>query len=95
MKTAKAHTMTPININAIDANLLADIAGQEKEFSAYQVPVEGRDVANQAYQIVFSDAIQRGGIVMVGSGSSGMTFWTDANSADDVLRRYLADEMMG
>lgn len=87
--------MTPINIETLDANLLADISGHTEAFSAYEVPVESKDVGNQFYQIVFSAEMCRGGIVMVGSGANGMTFWTDAKSADDVLRRYLADEMMG
>ncbi|WP_342627552.1 hypothetical protein AAC691_15470 [Nguyenibacter vanlangensis] len=76
--------MIKIDINTVDANLLADIAGDEAQFQAFEA---------DRYQIVFSDDMQRGGIVLVGSGSSGVTEWTDATGPADVLARFLADDM--
>ncbi len=85
--------MLKIDIAALDANLLAEIAGEEDSYEAFEAPYEGATVANQAYHIVFSKDHNRGGIVFVGSGSSGSTAWTDASSPDEVLARFVEDDM--
>lgn len=86
--------MRTIDINAIDHNLLADLSGEDLgTYVAYEANAETTTVENQGYHIVYNAEHKRGGIVFVGSGSDGRTAWTDANSADDVLSQYLADEM--
>ncbi len=83
---------TPIDIATLDKNLVADIAGEDG-FKAFQAEYEGATVENQRYHIAFNADSGRGGIVFVGSGSSGETFWTDAESPAEVLSRFLADDM--
>lgn len=86
--------MTKIELSTVDANLLAEIAGEEAAFEAFEAPFEGATVSNQAWHIVFAKDANRGGIVLVGSGSSGATEWTDAASPEEVLARMIADEMV-
>ena len=85
--------MIKINLTDLDTNLLAEIAGEESSYEAFEAEYEGATVSNQCYHIVFAKDYNRGGIVFVGSGSSGATEWTDANSPEDVLARFVADEM--
>jgi hypothetical protein len=44
-------------------------------------------------QIAYYADHHRAGIVYVGSGASGVTVWTDCDSPEDALRRYLEDEI--
>lgn len=83
--------MIQIQIAELDVNLMADIG--LLGWQAFQADYEGATVSNQCYHIVFNALEQRGGIVFVGSGSSGRTHWTDADSAQEVLDRFLSDEM--
>ncbi|WP_418115804.1 hypothetical protein Q9265_23065 (plasmid) [Xanthomonas oryzae pv. oryzae] len=85
--------MRKIDLSDVDANLIADLAGDVAGFEAFEADYLDATVSNQCYHIVYNDDIRRGGIVFVGSGSGGSTFWTDAKSADDVLARCLADEL--
>ena len=81
-----------IDITTLNPALVADIAGEEG-FQAFRAEYEGATVENQCYHIAFNADAGRGGIVFVGSGSSGETFWTDAESPDEVLSRFLSDDM--
>lgn len=87
--------MIKINLTDLDANLFADLAGEEADYEAFKADYDNATVSNQCYHIVFAKDYYRGGIVFVGSGSSGATEWTDADSPEDVLARYVADEMAG
>lgn len=88
--------MRIIDIRTLDTNLLADMAGENlSDYAAYEADDATATVSNQSCHIVFNAGAQRGGIVFVGSGSNGVTSWTDASSPDEVLERYLADEMIG
>ena len=82
-----------IPLDRLDRNLVADLEVRTAGWRAYTAPYPGATVANQAYHVVFSAERGRGGVVQVGSGSSGATHWTDAASAGDTLRRYLDDDM--
>lgn len=87
--------MIKINLTDIDANLFAEIAGEEGvDYEAFEAAYAGATVSGQCYHIVFAKDYNCGGIVFVGSGSSGATEWTDANSPEDVLARFIADEMV-
>lgn len=85
--------MQPIDISALDQNLLNDMAGELDGAAAYKANYPNATVGNQCYHIVYYDNIGRGGIVLAGSGSSGLTSWTDADGPEDVLRRYINSEM--
>ena len=85
--------MRKIDLSTVDANLIADLADDAAGFGAFEADYPDATVSNQGYHIVYSADVARGGIVMVGSGSNGRTYWTDAVSADDVLARYMADEL--
>ncbi len=83
---------TPIDITTLDPALASDIAGDEG-FQAYEAEYPDATVSNQCYHIAFNQESGRGGIVFVGSGSSGVTHWTDAESPAEVLSRFLSDDM--
>lgn len=83
---------TQIDITSLDRNLVADIAGEEG-FEAFQAEYPEATVENQCYHIAYNADAGRGGIVFVGSGSSGETAWTDAESPEEVLARFLSDDM--
>jgi len=87
--------MPKINLSDVDSNLLADLGDNTDGFEAFEFDYPDATVSNQGYHIVYNAEIGRGGVVMVGSGSNGVTAWTDATSADDVLARCIADGLIG
>lgn len=87
--------LSPLAIADLDANLADDMDAPTAEFTVWAAPCEDAQVDNQGYHIIHHAGAQRGGIVFVGSGSSGLTCWTDAATPEEVLRRYLDDEMIG
>ncbi len=82
-----------IEIADVVAELRDEIDTDPSEWTAWEAPYEAATVSNQRYQIVHHAEAQRGGIVFVGSGSSGLTSWTDAATPDEVYDRYLAEDM--
>ena len=85
--------MGEIGLCDLDPNLLQDIKGEEEGALAYHFDDPDATVSNQGFHVVFFPETGRGGIVFVGSGSSGDTSWTDAESPQEVYRRYRNDEM--
>ena len=77
--------MTQINMSDLDG---------ATGYTAHKFAGEGATVSNQCWHVTHSVADCRGGIVFVGSGSSGHTAWTDAATPEEVLTRCLADEMI-
>lgn len=82
-----------IDIADLDFNLRADVGPDADSFDAFVASTERGYAEGWCFQIVFSAEERRGGIVFVGSGSSGKTSWTDASGPKDVLVRYLTDDM--
>lgn len=87
--------MRAIDISNIDNSLLSDLAGNLAGYAAFEANDDTATCSNQCYHIVFCADQSRGGIVFVGSGSNGMSAWTDADSASDVLEQFIAGEMRG
>lgn len=87
--------LTKIAVADVAADLREEIDTAHAEWTAWEAAYENATVANQRYQIVHHAGAQRGGIVFVGSGSSGITSWTDAKTPEEVFERFLADEMIG
>lgn len=85
--------MNQIDISEIDGSLLEDIDCNTKGWALYEAPYDAATVSNQRYQIVFHEVAGRAGIVFCGSGCSGSTHWTDANSPEEVFKRFVADDM--
>lgn len=87
--------MIEIKLSELDPNLVADIADSPDvtDWTAHSASYEGETCAGQEYHIVHSVSIARGGIVFVGSGSSGVSDWTDADTPEEVLQRFTSDEM--
>lgn len=77
----------------LDASLRDDLDGSEEEFTAWTADCLNATVSNQCFHIVHHAEARRGGIVMVGSGSSGATAWTEAPDPAEVLRRTIIDGM--
>ena len=91
--TVTYNAPTTIAVTNLDANLRAEL--DAKGFATFEAPeMDGDYVTGNSLHIAYHAASGRAGIVYVGSGSSGMTHWTDASSAEDALRRYLEDDMI-
>lgn len=82
-----------IDFSEVVADLRDEADSDASEWTAWEAPYEAATVSNQRYQIIHHADARRGGIVFVGSGSSGTTSWTDAATPDEVFERFLADDM--
>jgi hypothetical protein len=82
-------TFQEIDICDIDENLLKHLS---RGWKLYKAPYEKATNPNQYWQIIYNDEEKRGGIVFCGSGASGVTDWTDADSPEDVLERYMSED---
>lgn len=81
-----------IELSTLDESLAADLDADG--FAAFfAAEFDGDFRTGNGIHIAWHDKSGRAGLVYVGSGSSGMTSWTDAGSPEDALRRYLDDEM--
>lgn len=88
--------LSSISITEIDSNLRAEMDAPASEWTAWEHVLmrdDGFVDGNRRLHILHHAGGQRGGIVLVGSGSSGLTLWTDAVTPDEALRRYLDDEV--
>jgi hypothetical protein len=85
--------MIRIDLADLDATLRAEMGADVSGFEAFAAEYPNATVANQGYHVVFHREYRRGGAVFVGSGASGVTGWTDADSADEVLERFVTDDM--
>ena len=86
-------SLTAITFNELDANLQNDLDAPVEEFTFWTAPYPTATVANQEYHIAHHAESGRGGIVFVGSGSSGVTLWTDADTPENVWVRHENDDM--
>lgn len=89
--------LSPIAIDEIDIALRNDLDAPVAEFTAWEhVMLRPDGYVNDlnSLHVVHHKGARRGGVVLVGSGSSGLTAWTDAATPEEVLRRYLADDMV-
>lgn len=85
-----------IEMADLDRNLIADMDAPAAEWTAWEhvmVRSDGLVDSNRCLHILHHAQAQRAGIVLVGSGSSGITVWTDAATPGEALRRYLADDL--
>ena len=62
-------------------------------YRAFEFPYDRATYSNQCFHVVHSVEDQRGGIVLVGSVSSGETFWTRAASPEEVFDRFNEGKM--
>lgn len=87
-----ANDMTEIGLCDVASDLRDECDGEPEGWTAWaaDAPQAG---PNGGLQIVHHAEAQRGGVVYVGSGSSGITSWTDAATPAEVLIRYWRDDM--
>ena len=76
-----------------DRSLLDEIGADLSGWTTHTFDAPEATVSNQAWQVVFNAEAGRAGLVFIGSGSSGHTLWTDANSADDAYQQMLEDRL--
>jgi hypothetical protein len=91
--------VSKMDIRLLDQNLLEEVLkdlqeDKELRLRDFEAFFATDPDGKYDYHIVFCDDALRGGIVLVGGGSSGHTSWTDASSPDEVLQRYLDGDMM-
>lgn len=82
-----------LDISGLDTNLADDVASESMDGYALYWAAEFDDGFRTGNGMQVLYAAGRAGLVYCGSGSSGMTSWTDCSSAEDALRRYLDDDM--
>ncbi len=85
--------LTSVPVDTIDPALLTDIDGDTTGTKLFTADYDRATVANQHYQIAYKADAGRAGIVFVGSGSGGLTSWTDCISAEDAFSRFIRGEM--
>lgn len=78
-----------------DRNLLQQIGNDLSGWVVGSLPYMTDEgfVGNSGLQAVYNAETCRGGVVVVGSGSSGHTSWTDASSLANVIKRHETDTM--
>jgi len=89
-------SLIQIDLAELDHNLRADMDAPEAEFTAWEyvcMTEDGHVDGNRRLHILHHAGAGRGGIVLTGSGSSGVTDWTDAATPDEVLSRHMSDDM--
>lgn len=86
--------LNQIVVSDVSPDLAAEIVGSVEGWTAWVAPYLAATVANQRYEIVHNARFRRGGIVFVGSGSSGAPTWTDATTPEEVLARFLSGEII-
>lgn len=62
-------------------------------FFAAERAANGSPTGN-GVQIAWNDREKRAGLISVGPDASGYLAWTDADSLEDALRRYLDDDLI-
>ena len=80
-----------------DGSLLAEIGDEMSGWVVAELPymrADGYRDNNTLLQAVYSEEAGRAGLVIVGSGSSGHTEWTDASSLADAFARFVTDTMV-
>lgn len=82
-----------IEFKDLDKALQEDIAEDYAGFEFHEIALENAAIEGDIH-VAYHDGINRAGIVYVGSGSNGMTVWTDASSVGDAVRRYNEDDLI-
>lgn len=94
--TDTTYSVYEMDMGDLDPNLVNDLrdAGETTDgYALYGDDEHAGDAPNAEIQILWHEEAGRAGIVYTGSGSSGHTTWTDANSPEDALRRYVEDDI--
>ena len=85
----------PLDDAAMDWNLRQETAqSSDAEWELYYNTDQAGNAPGAELQIAFSGPFARAGIIYTGSGSSGVIHWTDADSPEEALYRYLTDNMI-
>lgn len=85
--------LSPIVVDSLDRNLRDELdAPGAQTFIAREF--DGDYLTGNSLHIAYFADVGRAGLVYVGSGSSGVTAWTDCTSPEDALRRYLDNDMI-
>ena len=84
-----------VTANNTDRNLIAEIGDDLTGWVVASLPYMRDDGfrAGGCMQVVYHAEGGRAGMTYVGSGSSGATIWTDANSLGDAFRRFVEDDI--
>jgi hypothetical protein len=93
-KTIDRTSLEALSAVHLDANLKSELDALCYDFF-FAAEFDGDFRTGNGLHIAYCPEAGRAGLVYVGSGSSGVTAWTDCDSAEDALRRYLDDEMQG
>lgn len=97
-KWLRANLLTKITWDNLAPWLRDEVGTDTKDCTAYSMPCPstGEIDANTYYSgdrwhVVYCSGSGRGGATFVGSGSSDITFWTDANTAEEILPLWFAE----
>lgn len=83
----------PMECGRLAKELDDDLRTEEnrQDWVAYLVPAVDDD--GGSLHVVWNQEHGRAGLVYVGSGSDGRTFWTDASDVPDAVRRWMEDDL--
>lgn len=86
-------TIAP-GIQSLLDDLREDRAWALHDWTVHKYPLPDATTDNQVVFIAYNKSWARAGICQDGSGSNGVSIWTDADSPDDALRRYIEDDLI-
>ena len=81
--------MEELEFSKINPVLLEGLDGDTDGWKLYRHPLNMRG----SIQIVFSEEHNRAGLIYIGDGTNNRDDWTDAESPEDALERWLMDDM--
>ena len=86
--------MQELDADELDETLRGEMEEPEKFEVCAAAELKGGFRTGQLTHVAYCDKTGRAGLIHVGSGSCGVSVWTDADSAQDALRRYLTDDII-
>ena len=86
--------MQELDVDDLDETLRGELEEPEIFEVCAAAELNGGFRTGQLTNIAYCDKTGRAGLIFVGSGSSGVSVWTDADSAQDALLRYLTDDII-
>ena len=87
------YTMFELPPSQLDQTLSNEV-GSGLGYTAFLVirTYDEAERSEETYHLAWIEQAQRTGIILVGSGTSGVSFWTDARSpSDGALRSFCAE----
>ena len=93
VRTGVQWIMEGLDADDLDETLRGELEEPEEFEVCAAAELKGGFRTGQLTHVAYCDKTGRAGLIHVGSGSCGVSVWTDADSAEDALRRYMTDDI--